>query len=189
MNASSTVPNPGKTNATEQTAKAGNTAAGKFKLARGWGKSTTSALRLKSGKIDAVGQTKAAANAGTRPELKTKVMNEAQTPLPNHNNAKIDTRKLTDYALNPEHPVGGHKAKVFESALGYNKSNADSLMKQIYEKLPKSEAVMGKLDQYGQRYTVDMSIMGANGNTATVRTGWILKPGSTTPELTTIYIK
>jgi hypothetical protein len=67
MNAPSTAPNPGKTNATEQTAKAGNTAAGKFKLAKGWGKSTTSALRLKSGKIDAVGQTKAAANAGTRP--------------------------------------------------------------------------------------------------------------------------
>jgi hypothetical protein len=94
MNASSTVPNPGKTNATEQTAKAGNTAAGKFKLARGWGKSTTSALRLKSGKIDAVGQTKAAANAGTRANIKgagkgnagasevSKVLNRKGNPYP-----------------------------------------------------------------------------------------------------------
>jgi negative regulator of genetic competence, sporulation and motility len=40
--------------------------------------------------------------------------------------------------LNPDHPVGGNKAKVFDSGLGYNKSNADDLMKQVQEKLPQS---------------------------------------------------
>ena len=33
-----------------------------------------------------------------------------------------------------------------ESALGYNQSSADDLMRQIYEKLPSSEAVVGKMD-------------------------------------------
>ena len=33
-----------------------------------------------------------------------------------------------------------------ESALGYNQSNTDDLMRQIYEKLPSSEAVVGKMD-------------------------------------------
>ncbi|OCA98039.1 hypothetical protein BGS1_02110 [Clostridium beijerinckii] len=113
----------------------------------------------------------------------------AKNPLPNLENAKIDPRKLTDYALNPDHPVGGNKAKVFESALGYNKSNADELMNQVYEKLSSSESVLGKVDQYGQRYTVDMQITGPNGNTTIVRTGWILKPDSTIPEMTTIYVK
>jgi hypothetical protein len=47
----------------------GDTAAGKLKIARSWGKSTTSALKLKSGKIDTVGQTKTAGNAGTRGNL------------------------------------------------------------------------------------------------------------------------
>ncbi|WP_204244855.1 DUF6883 domain-containing protein [Aneurinibacillus sp. XH2] len=119
----------------------------------------------------------------------TKGMGKVQNALPNLENAKIDPRKLTDYALNPEHPVGGNKAKVFESALGYNKSNADELMKQVQEKLPQSEAILGKADQYGQRYTVDMQITGPNGNTTTVRTGWIIKPGSDVPEMTTIYVK
>ncbi|ANB61824.1 DUF6883 domain-containing protein [Anoxybacteroides amylolyticum] len=114
---------------------------------------------------------------------------KVQNSLPNLENAKIDPRKLTDYALNPDHPVGGNKARVFQSALGYNKSNADNLMKQIQQKLPQSEAVLGKADQYGQRYTVDMQITGPNGNTTTVRTGWILKPGSDAPEMTTIYVK
>ena len=119
----------------------------------------------------------------------TEGASKAKNPLPNFNNAKIDPKKLTDYALNPEHTVGGNKAIVFENVLGYNKSNAYALIKQVYGKLHQSETVMGKLDQYGQRYTVDMSITGANSSTATVRTGRILKPGSTTPELTTIYVK
>ena len=109
--------------------------------------------------------------------------------IPNVESATINPRKLTEYALNPNHPVGGNKAKVFESALGYNQSNADDLIRQIYEKLPSSEAVVGKLDQYGQRYTVDIPIIGPNGNIVNVRTGWITKTGSDIPELTTIYVK
>lgn len=108
--------------------------------------------------------------------------------LPNVENATINPKKLTEYALNPDHPVGGNKAKVFERALGYNQSNADDLMRQIYEKLPNSEAVLGKLDEYGQRYTVDILISGPNGNTVNVRTGWIIKTGSDVPELTTLFV-
>ena len=109
--------------------------------------------------------------------------------LPNVENATINPNKLIGYALNPEHPIGGNKAKVFESALGYNQSNADDLMKQIYDKLSSSEAVLGKLDQYGQRYTVDILITGPNGNTVKVRTGWIIRTDSNIPELTTIFVK
>ena len=57
-------------------------------------------------------------------------------------------------------------------------------MGQIYEKLPSSEAVLGKLDEYGQRYTVDIPITGPNSSTVNVRTGWIIKTGSDIPELT-----
>ncbi|MCA1032523.1 hypothetical protein LCL95_16040 [Bacillus timonensis] len=109
--------------------------------------------------------------------------------IPNFNKATIDPRKLTDYALNPNHPVGGNKAKVFESALGYNQSNASQLMKQIQKNLPNTPATLGKADQYGQRYTVDMLIKGAKGKTATVRTGWIIMSGSNTPEMTTLFVK
>lgn len=50
-------------------------------------------------------------------------INSVQNVLPNVEKAIINPNKLTEYALNPEHPVGGNKAKVFESALGYNQSN------------------------------------------------------------------
>lgn len=64
-----------------------------------------------------------------------------------------------------------------------------SRLEQIYRKLPISESALGEFDSYGQRYTVDMMITGPNGNTAKVRTGWIIKPESQISELTTLYVK
>lgn len=99
------------------------------------------------------------------------------------------SQKITGYALDPAHPVGGNKATVFDSVLGYNQSNAGELMAKIQEGVRTNPAVIGKVDQFGQRFSVDMQIVGPNGNTAIVRTGWILDSGSTTPRLTTLYVK
>lgn len=110
-------------------------------------------------------------------------------PIENAENAVIDPRKVTSYALDSDHPVGGDKARVFESALGFNKSNADGLINQIQDGVTKYPATPGKADQFGQRFTVDIPVTGPNGNTVQVRTGWIYDPGSSTPRLTTMYVK
>ena len=51
-----------------------------------------------------------------------------------------------------------------------------------------ARAQPGTADQYGARFTADILVKGPNGSTATVRTGWIYRPGSNTPELTTLFI-
>ncbi|WP_188258733.1 DUF6883 domain-containing protein, partial [Pseudomonas sp. PSB18] len=104
------------------------------------------------------------------------------------NRAIIDPRKLTDYALNPDHPVGGNKARVFESVLGFTKDNSDLLMKQLREGIMSNTPTPGKVDQYGARFTVDIPVTGPAGN-GVVRSGWIYKSGSNVPELTTIFVK
>jgi hypothetical protein len=109
-------------------------------------------------------------------------------PLPGADRAIIDRRKVTDYALNPEHPVGGNKAKVFESALGFKKDNADDLIAQLKSGVKNNPAIEGKLDQFGQRYTMDIPVSGPTGS-GVVRTGWIYKVGSDVPELTTLFVK
>ncbi len=38
--------------------------------------------------------------------------------LPNSDRAVVDIAKLRDYCLNPAHPRGRHKARVFAAALG-----------------------------------------------------------------------
>ena len=104
------------------------------------------------------------------------------------NKARIDPRKLTEYALNPTHPVGGNKARVFESALGYNKSNYKGLLEQLHTGMMNNTPVAGKVDAFGARFTVDIPVVGPAGS-GTVRTGWIFKPGSNVPDLTTLFVK
>ena len=46
--------------------------------------------------------------------------------LPNGERAFIDPRKLADYSLFADHPVGGHKAVLFERILGITVADAES---------------------------------------------------------------
>ncbi len=115
-------------------------------------------------------------------------MENCTSCLINANRAKTDVRKFTEYALNPNHSVGGDKAIVFESVLGYNLSNYQGLFYQIKHGVMENTPVPGKIDKFGTRYTVDIPVKGPRGS-AIVRTGWIYKPGSYIPELTTLFVK
>jgi hypothetical protein len=120
--------------------------------------------------------------------LATKGLEVGASRLVGANRAIIDPRKLTEYALNPNHPVGGNKAKVFESALGFNQSNASSLMTQLQKGAMNVTPVAGKVDKFGARFTLDIPVTGPLGS-GTVRTGWIYKAGSNIPEMTTLFVK
>jgi hypothetical protein len=76
----------------------------------------------------------------------------ASKTLPHAENAQIDTRKLTDYALNPDHPVGRNKARVFEATTGFNRDNHATLLEQLQQGVRHQPAELGRADQYGQRY-------------------------------------
>lgn len=47
--------------------------------------------------------------------------------MPGGEAAIVDRVKLTEYCLNPEHPRGKHKARVFAAALGFTAGHADEL--------------------------------------------------------------
>ncbi|EOZ4485381.1 DUF6883 domain-containing protein, partial [Salmonella enterica subsp. diarizonae] len=44
-------------------------------------------------------------------------------------------------------------------------------------------------NNYGQTMAVDMPILGVNGETAIVRTGWMYETDALVPRLTTIFVK
>ena len=104
------------------------------------------------------------------------------------NRAIINPQKLTAYALNPAHPIGGNKAAIFQSKLGFNQSNAGSLLSQIRQGVMTNPAIPGKIDSHGVRFTVDIPVVGPTGS-GVVRTGWFYAPGSTTPSLATLFVK
>ncbi len=104
-------------------------------------------------------------------------------------NLVIDTRKLTEYALNPDNPIGANKALVFEQQLGYTRDNYEGLLQQIQARALDAEAVTKEADQHGQRYQVDLEVTGVNGQTAIVRTGWVVDPEADFARLVTLYVR
>ena len=96
--------------------------------------------------------------------------------------------KLRDYCLNPDHPRGKHKARVFRETLGYCQEDAEELRGKIKELLSFSSFELGRVDQYGQRYRVEMEFE-REGKEAVVLTAWILKKEDEAPRLTTCYVK
>jgi hypothetical protein len=99
----------------------------------------------------------------------------------------VDRRKIVDYALDPDNPVGRHKARVFAAALGFSRSNGHLLVDEIRSGIMASPAEPGRVDAYGARYRVDMSLTGPSGS-AVVRTVWIYRTGSDVPELVTLHV-
>jgi hypothetical protein len=80
-------------------------------------------------------------------------------------------RKLETYLLNPDHAVGGPKAKWFEQALGFTRENSAALESQIV--FDSTKAVPTGVTEFGQKYNQVIPIMGANGKTIDVTFAWI----------------
>jgi len=107
--------------------------------------------------------------------------------VPNAENAVVDVRKIRDYCLNPNHEVGKHKARVFAAALNLTYNDVEVLQTALLEAVKTIEAEIGKLDEHGQRYTVDFEFE-RQGNRAVVRSVWIIDAGSEIPRLVTCLI-
>jgi hypothetical protein len=104
--------------------------------------------------------------------------------LPNGENASVDLRKLEDYCLNPQHPHGRHKARVFSAALGWTREHAIQLRSALLEAAATNEATPGKKDDYGQRYTIDFTT-----HNVAIRSIWILPTGAKFAHLITCFVK
>ena len=107
--------------------------------------------------------------------------------LPNHANAQLDVSKLRDYCLSDTHPRGRHKARVFYAALGVTAADASWLKLQLLTGLALNEAEAQQNDMFGQRFKVDMVISRQSKRTV-VRTVWIVKEKSTSPQFVTCWV-
>ena len=111
--------------------------------------------------------------------------------LPNAEFAVVDIEKLRDYCLNPNHPRGKHKARVFKEKLGIGKEDAEQLRQSILEAILNAEATEQKQTEYGRRFIVDFQISRPEGqfimSTAWVRTAWIIRNDEDFPRLTTCF--
>lgn len=106
---------------------------------------------------------------------------------PDFNAAVIDERKLRDYCLDPLHPRGRAKARVFRAALGIGQSEASWLARTIRAALANAQASADANDRFGARWRTDL-VLRRNGRTAEVRVVWIVPSGEAAPRLVTCYV-
>jgi hypothetical protein len=106
--------------------------------------------------------------------------------LPNGDRAIVDIDKLRTYCLNPQHPRGRHKARVFAS-FGIREADAEELQAAIVAAAIDAEARLGAANPYGQRYIVDFDFV-RRGRTVRIRSTWIVRTGEDLPRLTSCYV-
>ncbi|NEP09096.1 MAG: hypothetical protein F6K14_02375 [Symploca sp. SIO2C1] len=107
--------------------------------------------------------------------------------LPNPKDTIIDEQKLVGYCLNPSHPDGQHKARVFKSALNLGIENVEELKVALLEAVTNNDAVVDRRNSYGQKYVIDFAMTCSN-QTATIRSVWMIRNDENFPRLVTCYI-
>lgn len=107
--------------------------------------------------------------------------------LPNPEAAVIDDEKLAGYCLNPRHPEGQHKARVFKSALNLDTDHVEELKTALLAAVKNYDAVPVKRNPYGQKYVIDFPIS-REDKTATIHSVWIVKDSENFPRLVTCYV-
>lgn len=64
--------------------------------------------------------------------------------------------------------------------------NAEELRQIILKVVKTHEVCLGRRDEFGQRYTLDLTLEWQDRST-TIRSAWIIEAGSDVPRLTTYY--
>jgi hypothetical protein len=109
-----------------------------------------------------------------------------QDACSNAESAQVPPEKLSDYLLNPSHPVGGSKARWF-IALGYHPESPDQLAADLVEVLRGSADITETTTPYGVKYAVRGRLKAPNGNIPEVVTVWIVETDAAEPRLVTAY--
>jgi len=78
--------------------------------------------------------------------------------IPNCEKAIISEEKIFGYCLNPEHPVGKYKAKVFDSLLNINQNNGYILIEALSNAVKTGNALFEKETEHGRYFLLDFNL-------------------------------
>jgi hypothetical protein len=106
--------------------------------------------------------------------------------LPGSATAILDACKITQYLLDPNHPIGGGKAKFFGS-FGFAQANWTDLKKALLDH-PRTNSVTKKEpNKHGEKYIVSCSLTTPDGRNPCIVSVWIIEPPDPAPRFVTAY--
>ena len=116
---------------------------------------------------------------------------ETSKEMPNYDKATIDDRKFLEYSLDINSINGKDKAIAYEKGLGYNKTNFQSLKRQIEENINSGKVTPKQIKStdHGMKYVFEIPVTGPNKKTKTVVAVYQIDKDKTIPRLITNYLK
>lgn len=106
--------------------------------------------------------------------------------LPGRNAAIVSRRKVEDYLLNLEHPIGGGKAKFFVH-FGFQRERWEELVAGLLRHAQENPVTETVTDVDGTTYVIEGGLITPSGRQPNVRTVWLVETGELAPRFITAY--
>lgn len=102
---------------------------------------------------------------------------------------RYSKKKTEEYLLNPNHPVGGAKAKFMRDVLGYSQADSHLFHKNVAKSLVGKTPFRTEITPYGTKHTYRIQIIGKNGGAASAKVVVVIQKdnGRITYKIVTIY--
>ena len=107
--------------------------------------------------------------------------------IPHGERAALEIEKLENYCLDPTHPHGRHKARVFRSVLGIDRADAEWLRQILLRGAHDGDALEMKTDEFGKQWRLDI-VVARQDRRAVVRTIWMIRTGEDFPRFITCWV-
>jgi hypothetical protein len=105
--------------------------------------------------------------------------------LPNPDRAVVEVTKVRDYLLSHDHPVGRHKAVVFEAA-GYHHGQWERLHVDLLQTAWMVTQAPIKTP-FGLQYRTNAILLASGGRRLPVCVLWLVRAGEDYPRFVTAY--
>jgi len=106
--------------------------------------------------------------------------------LPNSDQAVVDERKLRDYLLSSEHPIGKFKAAFFRKH-GIFSESWKSVHDQLLAMAGSAEVERVEQTRFGRKYLISGILRGDSEHEIHVWSVWVILHGDDKPRLVAVY--
>ena len=106
--------------------------------------------------------------------------------MPDAEHAWIESAKLTEYLLNPDHPIGGDKAAFF-LRFGFRQDTWRLLESALLIHATEGLVIGERSTTYGRHYTVEGRLRTPDGRDPIVRTAWMVALDAWRPRFVTAH--
>ena len=106
--------------------------------------------------------------------------------LPGCDSAIVPRRKVEDYLLNLDHPMGGGKAKFFLH-FGFQREQWEELATSLLRHAQENPVTESVTDVDGTTYVIEGGLITPSGRRPSVRTIWLVETGELAPRFITAY--